>query len=63
MAVKYRKYKEELTLNFPYPTRIEKDITDADQLWGVRNLTNSRQNSQYHLKRLLLVLLPAGQSY
>jgi hypothetical protein len=25
----------------------KKDINDAVQLWGIRNLTNSRQHSQY----------------
>ena len=49
-------------LHFPYSTRIKKDISDDDQLRGIRNLTNSRQHSQYRSKRLLLVRFPAGQS-
>jgi len=40
----------------------KKEIHDAVQPWGIRNLTDFRRHAQYRLKRLLLVLLPAGQS-
>ena len=44
---------EKLTPYFPYPTKIKKEIHDAVQPWGIRNLTDFRQHAQY---RLLLVI-------
>jgi hypothetical protein len=40
----------------------KKEIHDAVQPWGIRNLTDFLRHAQNRLKRLLLVLLPAGQS-
>ena len=42
----------------------KKDISDADQLWGIRNLTNCRQHSQYcsFQQTIPAKFLPSGQA-
>ena len=40
----------------------KKEIREAVQSWNTRNLTDSSRYAQYRLKRLLLVLISAGQS-
>jgi hypothetical protein len=44
------------------PPNIIAGIRVTIQSWSIRNLTDFRRHAQYRLKRLLLVLLPAGQS-
>jgi len=56
---KYKKNKHPIST---IPSKIRAGIRVAIQPWGIRNLTDFPRYPQYRLKRLLLVLIPAGQS-